>query len=62
VNELIEKHNRYYPLETRLPMDPRTGDFALVNGERYERRRLDDGWALERFPPSLAAARSARAA
>jgi hypothetical protein len=50
VNELIEKHNRYYPLETRLPMDPRTGDFALVNGERYEKRPLDATWILERFP------------
>jgi hypothetical protein len=50
VNELIEKHNRYYPLETRLPMDPRTGDFALVNGERYEKKPLDPDWVLERFP------------
>jgi hypothetical protein len=50
VNELIDKHNRYYPLETRLPMDPRTGDFALVNGERYERKPLDADWILERFP------------
>ena len=50
VNELIEKHNRYYPLETRLPMDPRTGDFALVNGERYEKTPLDADWILERFP------------
>jgi len=62
VNELIDKHNRYYPIEARLPMDVRSGDFALVNGERYERRRLDQAWALERFPASLAAARAARAA
>jgi hypothetical protein len=54
VNELIEKHNRYYPLESRLPMDPRTGDFALVNGERYEKRPLDADWILERFPPPAA--------
>jgi hypothetical protein len=57
VNELIERHNRYYPIEARLPMDVRSGDFALVNGERYERRPLDETWALERFPASLAAAR-----
>jgi hypothetical protein len=25
MNELIEKHNRYYPIEANLPMDPRTG-------------------------------------
>ncbi|MDQ3102969.1 MAG: hypothetical protein M3Q53_03920 [Actinomycetota bacterium] len=50
VNELIDRHNRWYPMEARLPMDPRTGDFALVNGERYQRRRLDARWVLECFP------------
>jgi hypothetical protein len=62
VNELIERHNRYFPIEARLPMDVRSGDFALVNGERYERRPLDEAWALERFPPSRAAARGEHAA
>jgi hypothetical protein len=50
VNELIERHNRWYPTESRLPMDPRRGDFALVNGRDYRRRPLDAGWVLERFP------------
>ncbi len=58
VNELIERHNRYYPTEARLPMDPRTRDFALVNGEPYRKRRLGEDWVLERFPPVLAAARA----
>jgi hypothetical protein len=53
VNDLIERHNRWYPTESRLRMDPKTGDFALVNGEDYRRRRLDAEWALERFPPRL---------
>ena len=53
VNGLIERHNRFYPAESSLPMDPRTGDFALVNGERYGRRPLDAAWILERFPPKL---------
>ncbi len=57
VNELIERHNRYYPTEARLPMDPRTRDFALVNGEPYRKRALGAEWVLERFPPLLAAAR-----
>ena len=35
VNDLIDRHNRWYPAEARLPMDPRTSDYALVNGERY---------------------------
>ncbi len=52
VNDLIDRHNRWYPMEARLPMDPRTGDFVLVNGESYRKRPLDARWALERFPAS----------
>jgi hypothetical protein len=50
VNELIARHNLWYPTESRLPMDPRRGDFALVNGRDYRLRRLDADWVLERFP------------
>ena len=53
VNDLIERHNRWYPVEARLPMDVRRRDFALVNGERYDKRPLDAAWILERFPPAL---------
>lgn len=56
VNDLIDRHNRYYPTEARLPMDPRSGDFALVGGKPYRRGKLDAGWVLERFPPVLAQA------
>ena len=51
VNELIEAHNRWYPIESRLPMDPKTGDFVLVGGRPYRRDPLDAAWVLERFPP-----------
>jgi len=50
VNELIERHNRNYPAESRLAMNPRTGDFVLVDGRPYTREPLDAGWILERFP------------
>jgi hypothetical protein len=53
VNDLIGRHNRWYPTESRLPMDPRTGDFSLVNGRDYRLPRLDAEWVLERFPPVL---------
>ncbi|MBA3330129.1 MAG: hypothetical protein H0T39_04520 [Actinobacteria bacterium] len=53
VNELIERHNRYYPAEARLPMDPRTGDFALVGGKPYWKEPLDARWVLERYPSDL---------
>jgi hypothetical protein len=56
INELVDRHNRFYPAEARLPMDVHRGDFALVNGEPYTRRRLDAGWVLERYPARLAAA------
>ncbi len=56
VNELIDCHNRFYPIESRLPMDPRTGDFVLVSGRHYARARLDAAWILDRFPPEFAAA------
>ena len=54
VNDLIERHNRWYPVESRLPMDPRTGDYTLVNGRSYRRRPLDASWVLERFPSRAA--------
>lgn len=59
VNDLVARHNRWYPAESRLPMDPRTGDFALVNGRSYRRELLGPSWVLARFPPSRTAARAA---
>jgi hypothetical protein len=50
VNELIDKHNRWYPIEARLAMDPRSRDFVRVGGRPYRRERLDASWVLERFP------------
>src|SRR6266550_1333482 len=55
VNELIEKHNRNFPAESRLPMDPRTGDFVRLNGKPYRLEPLDAAWIFERFPPELEA-------
>jgi hypothetical protein len=50
VNDLIERHNRWYPIEARLPMDPRSRDFVRVGGRQYRREPLDATWVLERFP------------
>jgi hypothetical protein len=57
VNELIERHNRNFPAEARLPMDPRTRDFVQINGRPYQREPLDAEWILARFPAELEAAR-----
>ncbi len=51
VNELIARHNRNFPAESRLPMNPRTGDFVQINGRPYTREPLDETWILTRFPP-----------
>jgi hypothetical protein len=57
VNDLIDRHNRWYPAESRLPMDPKTRTYALVNGEDYRRQPLDAAWVLRRFPTELSLAR-----
>jgi hypothetical protein len=56
VNELIERHNRNFPAEARLAMDPRTRDFVRVNGRSYLREPLDADWILDRFPADREAA------
>ena len=58
LNELIERHNRNFPAEARLPMDPRTRDFVRVNGRSYLHEPLDVEWILVRFPADRAAALS----
>jgi hypothetical protein len=59
VNELIDRHNRNFPAEARLAMDPRTRDFVRVNGKPYMREPLDARWILDRFPPERDAALAA---
>jgi hypothetical protein len=56
VNELIDRHNRNFPAEARLAMDPRTRDFVRVNGRSYLREPLDARWILARFPADRDAA------
>jgi hypothetical protein len=53
INKLIDQHNRNFPAEARLPMDPKTRDFVRINGRPYQRKLLDADWALERFPADL---------
>jgi hypothetical protein len=50
VNDLIDRHNRWYPVEARLAMNPRTRDFVAVGGRDYRREPLDAAWILEQFP------------
>ncbi len=50
LNELIEQHNEWYPIERDLPMDPRTGEYVKIMGRSYRRRELGADWVLEHFP------------
>jgi hypothetical protein len=52
VNDLIDRHNTWYPVEARLPMNPRTKDYVEVGGRPYRREPLDARWILEQFPAS----------
>lgn len=50
LNDLIEEHNEWYPVERDLPMDPRTRDYVPIHGRSYRRPHLDRDWVLEQFP------------
>jgi hypothetical protein len=50
LNELIDQHNEWYPVERNLPMDIRTRDYVLILGRPYRRQPLDVDWVLGEFP------------
>jgi hypothetical protein len=50
VNQMIREHNQWYPIETGLPMDPRTGDYVRRRGRTYRRAEVGPDWILKRFP------------
>jgi len=56
VNELISRHNRYFPAEANLPMDVKTLDYVSFAGADYRRTALGAAWILGQFPPDLDAA------
>lgn len=56
VNKLIQRHNKYFPAEANLAMDPRTSDFIGWGGREWRRQPLTMDWALAHYPPILATA------
>ena len=50
VNELIARHNDWYPIERDLPMNPRTGEYLPIMGRSYRREELGAAWVLAQFP------------
>lgn len=54
LNEVIAQHNEWYPVERRLPLDPRTGRYLTVGGRDWRRKPLDADWILGQFPAASA--------
>src|SRR4029079_4231259 len=49
-HRLIEQHNEWYPVERRLPMNPRTGDYVPVGGGSDPRPGLRPHGVLVALP------------
>jgi hypothetical protein len=50
INQLIQEHNDWYPIESGLPLDPRTRDYVPIRGRSYRRTPLGPDWVFEQFP------------
>ena len=57
LNALIASHNRYYPIEANLPVNPRTGEY-LIYGRPW---RPESPWTESRLVEQALAAIAARA-
>lgn len=51
LNGLIDRHNRYFPIEANLPIDPATGGYLLV-GRPWQK---EEPWDVARLLASLEA-------
>ena len=56
LNDLIREHNEWYPIESGLPMDPRTRDYQRIRGRSYRREEFGAEWVLREFPAELGGA------
>lgn len=56
VNDLVARHNLYFPTEARLPMSVHTRDYIGHDGRDYRLRPRDAAWVLERLPADLSSA------
>jgi hypothetical protein len=53
LNALIDSHNRWYPVEAKLPMDVRTGNYITWDGRDYRHAPVDAARLLAQFPADL---------
>lgn len=53
LNDLIEKHNKYYPIEANLQIDPESGAPLLGSVPWKPKDKISTELLLERFPPDM---------
>ncbi|MCG8702450.1 MAG: hypothetical protein MI922_30645 [Bacteroidales bacterium] len=53
LNSLIEKHNKYYPVEAGLRLDSDTGKYMLGSTPWKEKKKITKAELLEQFPSKL---------
>lgn len=53
LNDLIEKHNAYYPIEARLRMQWPSGRYLLPTGAQYPLEHVIVDALLEEYPPDV---------
>lgn len=57
LNALVASHNRYYPMEANLPVNPRTGEY-LIYGRPW---RPESAWTVSRLVEQTLATIAVRA-
>jgi hypothetical protein len=55
VNDLVDEHNEWFPVEARLRWDLALEDYRAPFGLPWRKQHIGVEWALERFPADLAA-------
>jgi hypothetical protein len=58
LNRLIDANNRYYPIEARLRVDIRTGNYITFDGRDFRYPAVTAAWLALRFPADLATAQA----
>jgi hypothetical protein len=53
LNDLIDLHNEWYPVERNLPVNPRTGEWVTVGGRSFLRPVVGVEWVLREFPAEV---------
>lgn len=53
LNDLIERHNIYYPVEANLSIDLKTEGFLVGSTAWEPKEKITTGGLLERFPPDI---------